>query len=323
MPSPARSLAGPTPERSRIAGLPYDPRGEDHLAGGNLGAARRDHADRLPGFEPHPVDEHTARDLEVGAAADLLGEVDESVVLAHAVDDIDRVGADSGRVRAVEVVDAPEALGRGRVDEPAQRGGQIVVAVVADGERSRAPVIRVVAVRRVLHLPVGLVDAIDRPVVKAMALPVEDVARPCPHRHRRVVGRAAAERLAARGVDARRGGSAAGGEAPFVLWRGRHTRGVEQIHRIAVDAVRRAGLEQQDRMGRILAQTGGEDGARGASAHDDDVRATGAAVADIGHEPDARRRAGDASSPNPGDSAATRACRDRLRAVGAAAHHRV
>src|SRR5689334_5808289 len=59
--------------------------------------------------------------------------------------------------------------------------------------------------------------------------------------------------------------------------------GVQQVVRIATDAVRPARLEQQHRAGRILAQTVGEDAAGGPSANDDYVGATGATVADIGH----------------------------------------
>ena len=41
--------------------------------------------------------------------------------------------------------------------------------------------------------------------------------------------------------------------------------------RVAVEALRGAGLEQQDGARRVLAEAGGEDGARRAPAHDDDV----------------------------------------------------
>ena len=80
--------------------------------------------------------------------------------------------------------------------------------------------------------------------------------------------------LRARGIDLRGGSSTAGGEAPLVLGVGRHVRGVPQVVRIAIDAVGRARLEQQDRAGRIFAQTAGEDGARRASSHDDYIGAT-------------------------------------------------
>ncbi len=79
MPSGARSVAGPTPERSRIAGLPYEPAGEDHLTRGDLSATRCDNAGRPAAVEENAVDEHIAGDLEVGAVADLLGEIHEPV----------------------------------------------------------------------------------------------------------------------------------------------------------------------------------------------------------------------------------------------------
>jgi hypothetical protein len=120
----------------------------------------------------------------------------------------------------------------------------------------------VVAVGRVLHLPVRLVDGIDRPIVKAMFLPIADVARSCAHRHGGVHGRAAAERLAARGDDLRGGSATAGGEAPIVLGVARHVRGVPQVVRIAIDTVCRARLKKQDRAGWIFAETASEHGAR-------------------------------------------------------------
>ena len=100
MPSSARSAAGPTPERSRIAGLPYEPPAEDHLTRRNLSAACRDDADRAALVEQNAIDEHVAGDLEIGSVADLVGEIDEAGVLTHAVDDVDRVAADAARIRA-------------------------------------------------------------------------------------------------------------------------------------------------------------------------------------------------------------------------------
>jgi hypothetical protein len=120
----------------------------------------------------------------------------------------------------------------------------------------------VVAIGRVLHLLVCLEDLFDRPVIKAVSLPVSYVVWPRAHRDGGVVGRAAAERLAARGIDLRGGGSTTGGEAPFVLGAGWHVRGVPQVVRIAIDAIGPACLKQQDRAGWILAQTASQDAAR-------------------------------------------------------------
>src|SRR6202012_4211188 len=101
---------------------------------------------------------------------------------------------------------------------------------------------------------------------------------------------------------------AVGREAPFVLRVGRHVRGVPQVVRIAIDAVGRACLEQQDRAGWIFAQPAGQGAARWASSHDDYIDVTGVTVADVGHgsrsprvdnsRPDPGERAGDASSPD-------------------------
>src|SRR5207245_11439050 len=127
--------------------------------------------------------------------------------LTPAANYADRAAPDTTWIPSVAIVAMPEPLGHARVDEPAQRRGQIVVLQLPDRERSHAPVVGVVAVRRVLHLAVGRANVLDRPNVKAMSLPIADVARPCAHRHRGVVGRAAAEHLGARGIDLRGGGS--------------------------------------------------------------------------------------------------------------------
>lgn len=192
MRSRSRSAAGPTPERKRIAGVPYEPPGEDHLARRDFTAACGDHAYCSTLIEEDAIDEHIPRDLQIGPVADLFGEIDEAGVLTHAFDHVDRVAAHAARIRTVEVGAMPEPLGHAGVDEPAQRGGQIVVLQLTDRKRSRAPVVGVAPVRHVLHLLVGGVNILDRPGVKAMTLPIDDVARPCAHRDRGVVGRAAA-----------------------------------------------------------------------------------------------------------------------------------
>ena len=52
---------------------------KDHLARRNLRATRRGDADRMSPGEQNAIDEHIARDLKVGAVADLLGEIDQAV----------------------------------------------------------------------------------------------------------------------------------------------------------------------------------------------------------------------------------------------------
>jgi hypothetical protein len=235
-----RADAGPQQDRR----APVRTAGEDDLARGDLGAACRDDADRTSPVEQDAIDEHVTGDLEVGAVADLLGEIDEAGVLPDAVDDVDRVPADAARVGPVEVRDHLEPLRRCRVDESALRRRQVLVGEGADWKRAGPSVVGVVAVRRVLHLLVGGHDLVDRPVIEAVRLPVADVARPCAHRDRGVVSRAAAEHLGASGIDLRGGSSTASGEAPFVLGLGRHVRGVQQIVWITADAVGGACLEQ-------------------------------------------------------------------------------
>jgi len=58
-------------------------------------------------------------------------------------------------------------------------------------------------------------------------------------------------------------------------------RGVPEVVRIAIDAVGRACLEQQDRAGWIFAQTAGKNAARRASSHDEHIGATGPTVARV------------------------------------------
>jgi hypothetical protein len=74
--------------------------------------------------------------------------------------------------------------------------------------------------------------------------------------------RAASERLGARDVDLRGGGSPAGGEAPFVLGVRGRAGGVQQVVWIAIDAVGRARLEQQNGACRVFAEAAGEEAAR-------------------------------------------------------------
>jgi len=137
----------------------------------------------------------------------------------------------------VEILDSGEPLRHGRVDEPAQRRGQIVVALMSYRERPCPPVVGVVAIGCVLHLLVCREYLFDRPVIKSVSLPVGYVARPRAHPDRGVVGRAAAECLAACGIDLRGGGSTSGGVTPFVLGVGRHVCGVPQVVWIAIDAI--------------------------------------------------------------------------------------
>ena len=212
--------------------------------------------------EQNAIDEHIARDLEVGAVANLLGEIDDAGVLTHAVDDVDRISADAARIRPVEILDHGETLCHCRIDEATQRRRQLVVLAGSDRERPRPSVVGVVAIGCVLHLLVCREDLFDRPVIKAVSLPVSYVAWPRAHRDGGVVGRAAAERLAARGIELRGGSSTAGREAPLVLGVARHVRGVSEVVGIAIDAVGRACLEQQDRAGRIFAQATSQDPAR-------------------------------------------------------------
>ena len=71
-----------------------------------------------------------------------------------------------------------------------------------------------------------------------------------------VVGFSATDGTTGAGDRELRGGSfTAGGVAPFVLGVARHVRGVQQVVWIAINAVGRACLEQQDRASWIFAQT--------------------------------------------------------------------
>jgi hypothetical protein len=54
------------------------------------------------------IDEDITGDLEIGAIADILGEMDKARVLSHAVDDVDRVPADAARIGPVEILDPRE-----------------------------------------------------------------------------------------------------------------------------------------------------------------------------------------------------------------------
>src|SRR3954447_25319757 len=98
-----------------------------------------------------------------------------------------------------------------------------------DREGSRAPVVGLLTVGRVLDLPVGLLDVLDRPLLEAMSVPVADIARSRAHGHGGVDAGAAAEGLAARRRDLRGGGSAASGEPPIVLRVAGHVPGVPQV----------------------------------------------------------------------------------------------
>ena len=213
-----------------------------------------------------------AADREVGASADRGREIGHPRVDAHAIDDVERIGADAMLGRAVEVRDMRQADRFRGLNEGTHRRGVLLRRALADRERAAAAVPGVIAGRRVLQGLVGGEHLLPGPSFDPALGPTREVGRSCAHRHGGVHRRAAADHAAAgHGDVVAETGGVLGVVVPIEGGRAGDDIRVRQYRGVAVGREVRARLEQQDAALRIGAQSRRENGAGRAAADDDDV----------------------------------------------------
>ncbi len=129
----------------------------------------------------------------------------------------------------------------------------------------------VVADRRLLEPSEALQDVRPGPTGEPAGGPSREVAGAGPHGDGGVHGRAAAEHLAPAGMDGMADGPGFGHVAPVVAGVAADPVGKGQRVGVARERVGRAGFQQNDAAGRILAESTREHRASAAAPHDDDV----------------------------------------------------